>query len=336
MIVKKIGWAITALQMVLFFQLVASAQPQPVRVAVLNFETAGNSNYYNQNDSVHKLLTAKIEEGLQNLGSYKMVERTMIDSLQREFNLINTGVIDKETAARRGLVRGVDAIIYGSINEFAITGRREDGQYTLSDLGVILKIQVKMTSAETWSLLLTNEFSAKSPVEVQRPVENSTQSTLAVVKGVSKIWGAIKNKRITDLKVTRPDPEAEKEHCSRLISAALDSVIGDVVSKIQATKVETARHVTEIASNVKGTILSVRPNNVVFITGIKTNIVKPGDRLQVKRTSNERDPSTNKIISFDEAIGEVEIIEIQNPSVIRARFSSSSEGRPQKGDKVTN
>lgn len=315
----------------------AVAQSQPIRVAVLDFDASSSNDLYQYGGNISKLITNKIESGLVNLGSYKMVERTRIESLQREFDLIKAGVIDRETAARSGLVKGADAIIYGSINEFAITGQRQDGQYILNDLGVTLKVQVKMTNAETWSLLLTNEFTGIAPVNGQRPVDNEfARNPGAVIDGVKNIWGAIKNKRAPNLRKTRPDPEAEKEYCAQLVSSAIDSLVTTIISKIQMTKVETTRQVTEIASNISGTVLSVRPGNMIFINGVSTNIVKLGDRLQVKRTLQETDPATGKVIKFDEVIGEVEILEIQSSGIIRSRFSSPSGGTPRKGDKITN
>lgn len=319
----------------------AVAQQKTIRVAVLDFDMPRNRELSQYGANVNQIITNKIESGLLSLGSYKMVERTKINSLQREFAMIQAGIIDKETSAKLQRVHGVDAVIYGTINEFAITGQRSDGQYRLQDLRAVLKVQVKMTNTTTWDLLITDEFIGQAPqANAEKKPEKSSSiqnSTDAVVLG-STIWGAIKNKRIptssTSSRMTRPDHQAEMEYCQQLTSESVSNAVSGIVSRIQQAKKTEIIQTREIENTISGTILRVT-GNMVYISGLPRQVLQVGDKLQVKRVASERDPSSGKMVSFDEPIGEVEVLEVQ-ATVVRGRFSSSLDAKPLRGDKVTN
>jgi hypothetical protein len=313
------------------------AQSQPIRVGILDFKSLQRADYRYQGD-INQVIANKIEGGLVSLSSYKMVERNNISTLNREFDLINSGVIDKQTAARLGRVHGADAIIYGSINEFSISGQRDDGQYRLSDLKVTLKVQVKMTQVESWNHLFSNEFVATAPVAGQAlPMDDEYLKDPGKLIDDLKNWGGIlKKKRPTPTRMNRPDGQQEIAYCNQLVNSAVDVLVASIISKIQSTKLESARYVAEISSSISGNVLAVRPGNIVMITGINRTLAKPGDRLRVKRTEKVQDPTTGKLVAFDNLVGEVEVLEIQDSGVLRARFSSSTDDTPKAGDKVTN
>jgi len=319
----------------------ASAQQKTIRVAVLDFSMPRNRELIQYGANINQIITNKIESGLLSLGSYKMVERTKIDSLQREFAMIRAGMIDPETSAKLRRVHGVDAVIYGTINEFSILGQRTDGNYKLSDLRAVLKVQVKMTNSTTWDLLITDEFIGQAPQGGESKAPEKAKSAAnpndTIVTGKS-IWDAIKYKRMPTpsqpSRATRPDRQAEEEYCQQLTSEAVSNLVGSIVSRIQKSKKDEITQTREIENTISGVILRVT-GNMVYITGIPSKVLQIGDKLQVKRVSTERDPGTGKMISFDEPVGEVEVLELQS-TVVRGRFSSSTDAKPVKGDKVTN
>lgn len=316
------------------------AQQKTIRVAVLDFDLPRNREISQYGANINQRITDKIENGLLSLGSYKMVERTKMKYLEQEFALIRNGVIDPETAAKLRRVSGVDAIIYGSISEFAVTGQRTDGNYTLNDLRATLRVQVKMTNTTSGDLLIADEFIGQAPQGQAAPPKNanSANQTKEALDAGSAIWGAIKNKRLpptsSTSRVTRPDRQAEQEWCEQLTSEAVSTLVAGVVARIQKSKKEDVQQTRQIDDAISGTVLRAT-GNMVYITGLPRDVLQIGDKLLVKRTTTERDPGTNKMITFDEPVGEVEVLELQ-ATVVRGRFSSTTDAKPQRGDKVTN
>ena len=141
----------------------ASAQ-QKKRVAVLSFDDAAvrsssTSAFGTSQDVGAGLADVLINELLKN-GAYLLVERTALDAVLKEQNFSNSSRADAKTAAAIGRLLGVDAIIIGSVTQFAVeesavaVGSGTLGRVTRGVVGggkrVNSKATVGMTARVDW------------------------------------------------------------------------------------------------------------------------------------------------------------------------------------------
>ncbi|MGH9845286.1 MAG: hypothetical protein ACREEM_41765, partial [Blastocatellia bacterium] len=67
------------------------------------------------------------------------------------------GYLDTQTAARLKRIHGVDALIFGSVDDYFVNGARQDRKFTLADLSVSAKVSYKMVNTTTGSILVTGQ-----------------------------------------------------------------------------------------------------------------------------------------------------------------------------------
>ncbi len=79
-------------------------------IAVLPFQTQGQSQSLSNVDVLDKLITAFV-----NLNRFKVIERAQLEKILQEQSLAASGIIDASTAAEIGKGIGVDAVVVGSI-----------------------------------------------------------------------------------------------------------------------------------------------------------------------------------------------------------------------------
>jgi len=106
---RMIGFLILAL-----FLSVLAASPAlaKTRIAVIDFEDAAGSG------APARAITDMLVTELFNTDLFTIIERSKIDSLLFEQNMVMTGAIDSSTATELGKLLGVELIITGSITEF--------------------------------------------------------------------------------------------------------------------------------------------------------------------------------------------------------------------------
>src|SRR6202140_487803 len=103
---------------------------QKKRVAVLNFEygtvRSSTQAIFGTDQDVGKGISDMLVQKLVEDGKYSVIERNALDKVLGEQKANNSDRVQASTAANRGRILGVDAIIIGSITQF---GR--DDQHTI-------------------------------------------------------------------------------------------------------------------------------------------------------------------------------------------------------------
>jgi curli biogenesis system outer membrane secretion channel CsgG len=316
------------------------AQRNTIRVAVLDFEMPQNGGELRSiMPNLNQMITNRIEAGLVALRSYEMVERSRIDKLLNERNLIQNGVIDPQTAAEVGRILGVDAIIYGGVDAYEVNGMRSDGNFQAGDLSVTVKTHFKLTNTTTGKLLISEiAVSTAGNSGDKRKTENIREQADTAAKAADALSRIFRNRGIRNpvepTRAKRPDSREVQEHCRALTDQAVGDVVGQIVGKVQETKSQEIKNRRDIVNKIDGEVIRVSGDRV-FISGIHPDIVQAGDKLTVRRNVVERD-SKGKSITFTERVGEVEVMEVQE-SIVVARFSAGAASlQPARGDKVSN
>src|SRR5260370_11727356 len=102
---------------------VAQTQPQKKRVAVMDFDYGtvrpNVAQIWGSDQDVGKCIADLLVQKLVQDGNYRVIERKALDKILAEQNFSNSDRADPATAAKIGKVLGVDAIIIGSITNFA-------------------------------------------------------------------------------------------------------------------------------------------------------------------------------------------------------------------------
>jgi hypothetical protein len=330
----------------LLLSLIPSIRPAqtPIRVAVLDFDFPENTGELRQLlPNVGQIIMDRIESGLVSLQTYEMVERRRIIKILEEQNLGKGGRIDDQTAAKIGRILGVDAIIYGTISEFSLSGARTDGDYELDNLGVTLKAHYTLTNTTTGRILISEESigqaGSRSPNarrNIQSQGMNPMDLTAVLCKKLGGKWCnkvPLTSRTQLPQRPPRHDLRSFVEHCRSLANSAVAEATSKIIARVQETKIRGTDNRRGSINKTDGRVLRVS-GSMLYISGIDTGGVQPGDKFQVRRLTSDRDAAGN-VVSFTEKVGEVEIVEVQS-SVAVGRFSSTTNDlKPQKGDQVT-
>lgn len=71
-------------------------------------------------EAVCNALTAKLFEG----GTFTIMERAKIDAIMKEHSLTMEGMVNPETAREVGKLAGVDAMVFGQVDDFGVTDQQ--------------------------------------------------------------------------------------------------------------------------------------------------------------------------------------------------------------------
>jgi len=105
-----------------------SQQERP-RVAILNFDFSSISNpqllsfIKGGASGVSDILISKLVKKTD----YRVIERSRVETILAEQNLGQSGRIDSSTAAKIGKVLGVEAVVFGSVNQFDLQKKESGG-----------------------------------------------------------------------------------------------------------------------------------------------------------------------------------------------------------------
>ena len=92
------------------------------RVGIFEFE---NKSRYGQNRLSDAAVDVLYSE-LQKKGAFLLYERSALSQLNREFDLINSGQVNLDTAAEAGKLTGVQAVVVGTITQFGMWEEAKD------------------------------------------------------------------------------------------------------------------------------------------------------------------------------------------------------------------
>jgi|GEM_PF-2593548 TolB-like protein len=123
-----------------------------LKIAVVDFAERGNLEVPDAGLTVAEWFTT----ALQKTEAFDIYERLSLQKLQSEYNLQQTGLLDEKTMAQIGKVRGVQAIVTGSIMKFQTT----------------ISVTVKLIDTETAKIIDSADIKTKSMDAVPFEIDN--------------------------------------------------------------------------------------------------------------------------------------------------------------------
>ena len=281
--------ALVALGALLF---ASSARAQEKKsIAVLDFESPVEKQYFDMGKSTSDYLTAQLAE----IGAYRVIERSRLEKILKEHELGMTGVVDPDKVKQMGKFLSADDILMGNI----------------TFLGDSFSINGRIVDVETGEIIGAKSSIFKDPTQLRVAVKNLARALSDLAKPKS---GGSSGQSSAELfmGVNSRDFYDSAEALIREIAAIEVYVVGSI------TEVNTLNRKVKVASSMKtgareGLRLKVQklgfsgPEDVgtIFITQVGTGFLDAsyleGD--QVKFSIG--DPVTSKKNRYKVAVGPI-------------------------------
>ena len=278
----------------------ASGQ-QKKRVAVLSFDdaavTSSSRSAFGTSQDVGAGLADVLIKELLATGAYSLIERSALDAVLKEQNFSNSSRADPKSAAAIGRLLGVDAIIIGSVTQFAVeesavaVGSGTLGRVTRGVLGGGKRVNSKATVGMTARMVDTGTG------EILTAVSGSGESSKSTVGASGYAAGA--------LDMTAPSFQGTMlgeavNRAAQLVAAGLS----EFGSKLAAARVDYS-----------GLIADVSGNTLILNVGRRGG-VQVGDTVEISRAGRTiLDPQTKKVLrTIVDRVGTARITEADDGS----------------------
>jgi curli biogenesis system outer membrane secretion channel CsgG len=314
---------------VLLLTLLAVAEAQKKRVAVMNFDYAAVSTsvaqIFGSNQDVGKGIADLLVDKLVDDGVYSVIERKQLDKIIAEQNFSNSDRADPGSAAKIARILGVDAIIIGSITQFGrddkktsvgagalggVTGRFGIGGASKSNSTAVVQITGRMIDTSTAEILASSNAKGES--------SRSGANLLGAGGSSSGVGGAGLDMKSSNFGAT-------------ILGEATTKAVKEMAIQLESK----ASTLPTVAIQISGLVADAAPDGTIIINVGSKGGVKVGDTLAIKRKVREvKDPATGKVLrSIEDPVGSLVITQVDDTSAT-GKFTGS--GAPQVGDTVSN
>jgi curli biogenesis system outer membrane secretion channel CsgG len=313
---------------VLFFTVLATAQAQKKRVAVMNFDYAtvysGVSALFGSNQDIGKGIADMLVDKLVNDGTFSVIERKQLDKILAEQNFSNSDRADPNSAAKIGRVLGVSAIIVGSITQFGrddkstnIGGGALGGATSRFGIGGVRKSKSTAVVQITARMIDTNTAEILASVTSKNQAERDGTGLIGAGGSNAGLAGGVLDMKSSNFGAT-------------LLGEATTKTVADLSSQLTAK----AGSLPTTTVTIDGMVADAAPDGTLILNvGSKAGL-KVGDTLAVKHPGRPiTDPATGKVLRrIEESLGTVKITEVDETSST-GKFTGS--GTVKVGDTVS-
>ena len=271
------------------------------RLAVIKFENKVRTPLPDASWQIGEGLTEMLTTELFRSGRFIMVERSALTDIVKEQELGQTGLVQKETAAKVGELLGAQLLVAGAVTEFEANTGGGGATVGFGGFGVGLRtnvahvgVDIRLVDSATGQIVKSYKADAKA--------SDTGVGFVGLVKGIN--FGS-------DAFYKTPLGQATRD--------AIAQAVGFIVREMEVVE-------------WSGRIVQTKEQEVYVNAGANVNL-KPGTTLSVYSKGEElRDPSTGLVLgSRDRLIGTVTLTQIEE------RFSvgtySGGEGL-KRGDIV--
>jgi len=296
------------------------------QIAVLNFDFATvDTGLARHGYGDQRNLSRQISEGLgiqlTNLGSYVVVERERVMKIIGEQDFGSSGRVDQSTAAQRAKILGVDNLVVGTVTMFDLRGMPEqqnDPNWDPKNASVHISVNYSLIDTTTAQVLHASSATGSSQqVKAEsKPKKSGWATGMEIANGIL----APNNSR------NKPVKRMTEEQLRDKVKIAVDEVVSRIstdLNNLASGKLSAASANANPETVHSALIIQVNGPSVV-IRGFDRSKIRQGDRLYVRRVSEQIDPISNDKIRFTTKIGEVEIVEIQDNVVIGSYSGSTT------------
>jgi len=283
-----------------------SQQERP-RVAILNFDFSSISNpqllsfIKGGASGVSDILISKLVKKTD----YRVIERSRVETILAEQNLGQSGRIDSSTAAKIGKVLGVEAVVFGSVNQFDLQKQESGGGLfgiaaNVEEEDAFVGLNYRVVSTKTAEIITAGEGSGKA----------SQSDTQVSVFGIGSAG-------------------SDTENQTKLLTLATEQALNDVVKSLQ-NNYDKLASLGPALPTTEALVAEVTNGKVVLDRG-SGDRYREGMIVSIERVTNEvTDPKTGKVIRrMTDSVARVKLTEVDRQSSVGKIVS----GRPpQRGD----
>lgn len=251
------------------------------RIAIMPFDSGQYASAIANVDlgqAIASMLTTK----LVNDGTYRLIDRQMLDSVLKEQNLSVSDRADPATACKIGKILSVDAIVVGSITQF---GQEHKSSSASLPTGYIPGIPY-VGGFGGFGSFRSSKSKTKVSIDA-KVIDINTTEILAAMQGTGEAkrsGGGIGG--------FSSDTSGDSAIADEATIQAVDSLSGQIVSA--AAKIPDNQSL--IAASVEGKIADITGNTATLNVGKKAGI-QVGAKLNVQRSVKKiTDPDSGKVI----------------------------------------
>ncbi len=264
------------------------------RIAVMPFEYGAVTSQVGTYD-VGKGITELMINKLVNDGTFRVVDRQMLDQILKEQNLSVSDRADPNTAIKIGKLLACDAMIVGTVTNFGFESKSTNiGGAASMASGYIPYVG---------SLPFGGLGSKKSKVKVSisaRIIDTATGEILGVAEGQG-----MSSRGGTSLGLVDFDTSG---FASSIAGEATHQAVEQLAAQVNGLSTKIPDNQSIANADVQGKIADVTGNQVIINVG-KINGLTVGDSLQVERVIKTiKDPVSGRIIK--EVTGAVAVIKL--------------------------
>ncbi|MDZ4836126.1 MAG: CsgG/HfaB family protein [Candidatus Melainabacteria bacterium] len=251
------------------------------RIAIMPFDSGSYASAIANVDlgsAIASMLTTK----LVNDGTYRLIDRQMLDSVMKEQNLSVSDRADPATACKIGKILSVDAIVVGSITQF---GQENKSSSASLPTGYIPGIPY-VGGFGGFGSFRSSKSKTKVSIDA-KVIDINTTEILAAMQGTGEA-----SRKGGGIGGFSSDTYGESAIADEATIQAVDSLSGQIVTA--SAKIPDNQSL--IAKNVEGKIADITGNTATVNVGKKSG-VQVGSKLNVQRSVKKiTDPDSGKII----------------------------------------
>lgn len=251
------------------------------RIAIMPFDSGSYASAIANVDlgsAIASMLTTKLVKD----GTYRLIDRQMLDSVMKEQNLSVSDRADPATACKIGKILSVDAIVVGSITQF---GQESKSSSASLPTGYIPGIPY-IGGFGGFGSIRSSKSKTKVSIDA-KVIDINTTEILAAMQGTGEAkrsGGGIGG--------FSSDTYGESAIADEATIQAVDSLSSQIVA--EAVKIPDNQSL--IAKNVEGKIADITGNTATINVGKKSGI-QVGSKLNVQRSVKKiTDPDSGKVI----------------------------------------
>jgi curli biogenesis system outer membrane secretion channel CsgG len=264
------------------------------KIAILPFEYGAVSSEVGTMD-VGKGIVSLLITRLVNDGTYRVVDRQMLDSILKEQNLSVSDRADPATACKIGKLLSVDAIVVGTITQFGF----ENKNMNIGAAASAASSYIPYAGGFGFGGLGVKKGKCKVAIDA-RLVDINTGEIVAAVNGsgTSKRGGVSLfgggggggggGSGSFDM--------GSSDFASSIAGEATLQAVDSITTQLEGLATKIPDNQSIAAANVQGKIADVTGNTCIINVG-KANGMASGDNLQVERVyKTVKDPTSGKVL----------------------------------------
>jgi len=272
-------WKFFSMVLLLLMFAIPCQAGQKIRIAVLQFSTAGSSHSSRLGEATEGWFV----DSLVRTRKFQVLERAQMNSLLRELQFQNSREVSAATAVKAGKLAGVQVVVFGNV-QFAQKRQELHTSGWLPGVPGLPGLPGRLPSGGGSKRTSEGNLTVRAVNVQSGEILFSKSETLTDSNFKISIMG------------TGGGTDWDETVFRKIYQPAVDKITDEMV-----TDIEAMREGLGSAASGEGKVVVVK-EGVVYINLGKLDGVKPGDQYEVFRGENITDPDTNEVLGRDEQL----------------------------------